>query len=151
MNWSSIIKQNISRMLFLVYFSIYAVSPLSLTLTSQNALEICSSNSPNPPTKNLHIFMWEIIFSKLTKCNDTGNDHAGAGIKALIKKARAILPEDIGKISSSLQKASLNEPISFHTIEILPQYFPDNEIRQTTKAISSLYACHSPPFYKLNS
>ena len=147
----NLIKQNISRVLFLIYFSIYAVSPLSHTLTLQNDLELYSSNRSNHSTNNLHIFVWEIIFSKLTRWNETSNDHEGTGVRTLIRKARAILPEDISKKSSSLQKASLIEPMSFYTSQISSQYFLHYGVRRTTKAIGPLYAGHSPPFYNRQS
>lgn len=139
-------SQNIARAFFLAYFLVYAISPLSRTLTPQNAPELASSNSANYSTSHLHIFIWEVIFSRLTHSYDTNNDKEGAGVRVLIKKARAILPEDISKKGSSQERASLIESLFFSPVQISLQCFTEDESRQPLLVIGSLYSGHSPPF-----
>ncbi len=139
-------SQNIARVLFLAYFLVYAISPLSRTLMPQNAPELVSSSSANYSTSHLHIFIWEVIFSRLTHGYDANNDREGAGVRVLIKKARAILPEDISKKSNSQERASLIEFLFCSPIQISSQYFIEDESWQPAIVTGSLYSGHSPPY-----
>lgn len=139
-------KINISKILFLLYFLVYAISPLSHTLTPQNSYQLHSSNELNASTNNLRIFMWEIIFSKLTGSDESRNDHDSSENRVLLRKARAILPENISGKSISQERASLVESLAIPRAQTSSLYLMIDEVRQPAGAINSLYSGNSPPF-----
>jgi hypothetical protein len=137
--------QYVLRYLFLLYFPVYAISPLSQTLAPQTVRELYSSNRAIPSMNSLHIFVWEMIFSKLSGGDNDNNDHEGAGVRILIRKARAILPENIDGKNIFQEKVSLIKPVFYYPSQTLSQYFMDDHVRHTAEVVS-LYSGHSPPF-----
>lgn len=85
-------KQPILGYLFLIYYVVYAVSPLSYTYTVKRIVEgISTANGTSGPQKRLNIFLLELICSKLDSKKDL--DQNNATDRVLIRKSRAILPE----------------------------------------------------------
>ncbi len=88
--------------LLLIYFVIYAISPLSYT-TNKTAEGICAAKRPSDSETNLNIFLLEVICSKMDAKN---TDHASSTGRVLTKKIRAILPEDANSIFEPLGLAT---------------------------------------------
>lgn len=93
-------KKNIFSLIFLSYFFIYALSPLSYTFTAKN------DKAPHV-THNLNIFLWELVFTELVSRNDTS--HTNSTDSILFRKARAILPQDTNTRNLPLENASAAE------------------------------------------
>jgi len=87
-------KKYIFSLVFLFYFFIYAISPLSYTFTAKKAFRnVNFSGSPHCISENTNIFFWEIICKNLVA--KSNNHQSNSTDRILFKKARAILPEDI--------------------------------------------------------
>jgi hypothetical protein len=80
--------------LFLIHFISYAASPLSYNFPGHRAGEHVSSPAEAPvPGKTIHIFLWELICAQLSVTQT--DDNEDSPVRILIKKARAIIPQNI--------------------------------------------------------
>ena len=86
-------KQAIISCLFLIYYIVYAISPLSYTYSVKTIVKGISAEKGTPyPQKRLNIFLLELICSKIDANKDV--DQNNATDRVLIRKTRAILPEN---------------------------------------------------------
>jgi hypothetical protein len=100
MNYTLFVKRSAERneysvlgCLLLVYFVIYAISPLSYTYTvSKIAERVCAAKGKTDLEKNFSIFLLEAICARIDAKKNI--DQANSGVKVLVRKARAILPEN---------------------------------------------------------
>jgi hypothetical protein len=78
--------------LLLIYFAIYATSPLSYSFAVSKISErVYPAKGKTDLGKNFSIFLLEVICARIDAKKDI--DQANSGVKVLIRKARAILPE----------------------------------------------------------
>jgi len=139
-------KQIIFTTLFLIYFIVYAISPLSGTFTGKS--DITNSSVPRRAVsfaENLHIWSWELIFSEFSEKDNSSHSPSRVGV--LIRKARAIIPEDTVMKSLPLEK---NVLIPKNLLP-LPVDLPSGvtvffSIGRNLKGFCSLYSGLSPPF-----
>ncbi len=88
-------KRFILSSLFLVYYVVYAISPLCYTCSVKRIVDGLDGASGMPASlHNLHIFLVEVICAKVDSINE--NDHANSTVRVLISKKRAVLPENAG-------------------------------------------------------
>jgi len=86
-------KQVILSSLFLIYYVVYAISPLSYTYSVKKIVDrIGDANGVSASLNNLNIFLLEVICAKIDPTKEI--DHANSTVRVLIRKARAILPEN---------------------------------------------------------
>ena len=138
-------KRNISIILFLIFFFVYAVSPLYHILDPQIDHEIFSTAGPNFPDNNIQILVWEIIFSRLSG-NEAGNsDGTSEGSMVLVRKVRAILPHIIVVSSTLQEKAGLRGTFRIYPSLTSLQYLAENKSMHPARTIRSLNPGHSPP------
>ena len=86
-------KQVILSSLFLIYYVFYAISPLSYTYSGKKIIDrIGDATGVSASLNNLNIFLLEVICAKIDPTKEI--DHANSTVRVLIRKARAILPEN---------------------------------------------------------
>jgi hypothetical protein len=86
-------KQGIISSLLLIYFVVYAISPLSYTYSIKKIVDkIGDTNGMSASLKNLNIFLLDVICAKIDSPKNI--DHADSTVRVLFRKARAILPEN---------------------------------------------------------
>jgi hypothetical protein len=131
--------------LFLSYFLTYAVSPLSgqcpaITVTSNIGVLDNASSAVN----KINIFFWDLVCSKL--CRKYAGTPAEADVKLLMRKARAILPDDITKKIIPIEQdvsASSNDLHDFRYAFSRIAISHDNQ--RPITLFNHLYSGHSPP------
>jgi hypothetical protein len=104
-------KQVILSSLCLIYFFVYAISPLSYTYTVKEIVDtICTANETFDSGKNPNIFLLEVICAKI----DTKKkiSQINSTVTVFIRKARAILPEIVNSRFASVETLKLSEDIS---------------------------------------
>ena len=102
-------KRSILSALLLVYFVVYAMSPLCGTYTGKKIVDgICTANGTSYSGENLNILLLEIICARI----DVKKDQSHSTVRVLIRKARAILPENVNLSFASLGLVTLFEDIS---------------------------------------
>ncbi|MDA8084489.1 MAG: hypothetical protein M0024_12600 [Nitrospiraceae bacterium] len=139
-------RQQFLRLLFIVYFIVVATSPLSRTVAPQFAQEEYSSGAPHPSAENLHVYLWDVVFSRLIHCHGNDGAHTDNGNRVFARGARAIVDEDPDEKNVSPDNAALHEPESLSPAHTPSQCAPENESRRIADATRSLYSGPSPPF-----
>jgi hypothetical protein len=87
-------KKYIFSTIFLLYFIVFAISPLSYSYTARKmARNFSAPDKVFCLSKGIDIFFWELICKKLVSKNDISHSDSPATI--FFRKARAILSEDI--------------------------------------------------------
>jgi len=86
-------KKYLFSSIFLFYFIVYAISPLSYPYTAKKTGgKFRSSDKTSCLSKDLDIFFWELICTKLVPKKAVPHS---SSTTILLRKARAILPEDL--------------------------------------------------------
>jgi hypothetical protein len=86
-------KQVILSSLFLAYYVVYAISPLSYTCSVKRIVDRLDGTSGMPASSNnLHIFLMDAICAKMDSINE--NDTTNSTVTLLLTKKRAVLPEN---------------------------------------------------------
>lgn len=86
-------KQLILSSLFLIYYVVYAISPLSYSINVKKKVDrIGDANGMSASLNNLNIFLLEVICAKIDTKKDF--DQSNSTVTVFIRKARAILPEN---------------------------------------------------------
>jgi hypothetical protein len=86
-------KQVILSFLFLAYYVIYAISPLSYTCGVKRIVDRLDGTNGMPASlNNLHIFLMDAICAKMDSINE--NDTTNSTVTLLLSKKRAVLPEN---------------------------------------------------------
>jgi len=142
---SSINKKRIFVLLFLFYFLSYAVSPLSYNFTGQHTSENISLSHKAPLfTKNVRIFLWELVCARFSVAKDDPNTDSTCRI--LIKKARAIMPQNtFAKLTPSGESA-LTIDICLFLLLLSISPLQNRYNSQSRKGFSPLYRDRSPPY-----
>ncbi len=87
-------KQVILSSLFLVYFVVYAISPLSYTYDVKKIVgSVGYANGMSASLNSLTIFLVEVIRAQLDSMKEL--DHTNSTVTVLISKNRAVLPENV--------------------------------------------------------
>ncbi len=139
-------RQQFLRLLFIVYFIVVATSPLSRTVDPQFAREEYSSGAPHPSAENLHVYLWDVVFSRLIHCHDNDGSHTDNANRVFARGARAIVDEDPDEKNVSPDNAALHEPGSFSPAHTPSPCALENKCLRIADATSSLYSGPSPPF-----
>ena len=93
---------------FILYFFIYAISPLSHSLSTKNIIGTFPARDGAPGlSTSVNIFVWELICSKLSSGNTASSSDSNDRI--LFRKARAILPPDTNIKIAHLESVSVVE------------------------------------------
>jgi hypothetical protein len=87
-------KRHIFSMIFLVYFVVFAISPLSYPYTAKKMAQNFSAfDRTSCLSKGIDIFFVEFICAKLV--SGKGVPHSAASSAIILRKERAVLPEDV--------------------------------------------------------
>ncbi len=142
---SRVNKNSIFILLFSIYFLSYAVSPLSYSLTEQNASENISSAGKAPwPAKNIRIFLWELICAQFSVAEDDTSTHST--FRILVKKARAVIPQNtLAKLTPSVESA-ITIGICLFLLLLSLSPLQNRYNSRTRKGFSPLYRDRSPPY-----
>ncbi len=138
-------KRTLATLLFSVYFLLYAVSPLTYAVHEKKAGE-GSIESPDsaPSVRGLHYSLWEVITERSSARNSAGS-HNAAGTPILIKKKRAVVPEDD---TDGLNVSGQEAPMSGHALpprDVLVSRAVPDAPRNLPTGFHPIYAGHSPP------
>ena len=137
-------KRFILRLLFLILFSFYTISPISYIYASEKI----EKNISNPDgtcslSKKISICLWELIYTQLAPAdNDADTDSTE---RLLLKKKRAIIPKNLTPTSAHLENFSLAE-----NYFVLPscspiRFFIEHNASKPFRGAQSLHSGHSPP------
>ena len=138
-------KKQFSSLLLVIYFLAYSISPITYTLSNKHVPEqIYATNKESSGIKSVHILLWEFFLEKLASLEENSHDDGNASI--LIKKKRALAPEDAsGKLSLFKTTSVLKD----HCNPLAPTKYGLNVLRADTcgicKGFNPLYAGNSPP------
>lgn len=139
------------RMLFISYFLVYAVSPLSCAINSQGDCNVYSSGGTASHSGNLHIFVWEFIFSKLAWEDGPDNNPGDGMVTVLLRKSRAIVPENLtARIIFSQIVMGVADSVSTGAI-VSSEHLAEDEEQTHPCTVNPLYSGHSPPASDLPS
>lgn len=139
---SYINRRYIFSLFFFVYFIPYSISPLSYTYAPENIAEDGTIPGRIPFLgRNVHILLWELIYTKFVPKEDVPNAHSTEMV--IVKKARAIIPEN------TIAKVMPSEDVFVSGFSKA-----DNAILRLAIACYArgtsigyqLYSTHSPPF-----
>jgi len=138
-------KKQFSRLLLVIYFLAYSISPITYTLSAKQVPEhIYATNQESSSIKSIHILLWEFFIEKLSSVEENPHDDGNASI--LIKKKRALAPEDASDKLSLFKNASV--PKGCHN-PLAPATYSLHVLPANTcgiyKGFNPLYAGNSPP------
>lgn len=101
-------KQVFLSSLLLVYYVVYAISPLSYSFSVKKIVDrIGVANRMNASFNNLNILLLEVICSKIDPKKES--DHTNSTVRVLIRKTRAILPDNFNLRLAPLGNLTLFE------------------------------------------
>ncbi|OGW32426.1 MAG: hypothetical protein A2X54_08115 [Nitrospirae bacterium GWF2_44_13] len=139
-----VIKRFILRLLFLILFSFYTISPIAYVYASENIEKnIHNSDETYSLSEKFSIYLWELIYTQLASTdNDEDTDTT---TRLLLKKKRAIIPKNISPISQHIENFSLAE-----NYFVLPscspiRFFIEHNASKPFRGAQSLHSGHSPP------
>lgn len=122
---------HIFSLLFSIYFSVFAVSPLTYTYSCNDVAEQTDNS-----IKNIRLFVIDLLLSSLAKKDNMGqgNDSKSqsSSFNILLKKKRATLSSNKVEISSNVFKKTgpVTEAFTF-----LPETFPAISALQDNKPV----------------
>ena len=126
-------KKYLFSSIFLFYFIVYAISPLSYPCTAKKiAGNFRSSDKTSCLSKDLDIFFWELICTKLVSRKDVS--HSSSTARILFRKARAILPEDLNTKIVDSEDVSIAEgylaPVSYPLSKLAILYYGQGPLEE---------------------
>jgi len=138
-------KKQFFKLLLVIYFLAYSISPLTYTLSDKQVSQrIHATNKESSNIKSVHILLWEFFIERLTSMEE--NSHNDGNASVLIKKKRALAPENESEKlylfkNTSVPKDSYN-PLAptRYCLNVLPI-----NILGIYNAVNPLYAGNSPP------
>ena len=137
-------KQTIICCLFLIYYIVYAISPLSSTYTYKNIVEgISTANGTADPQKRLNIFLLELIYSRIDAKKDA--DQNNETERVLIRKARAILPENANSRFAPLVTLALFEGLNLLSDNSVSGSLVSSNQQKPKWQFNTLHSGLSPP------
>jgi hypothetical protein len=138
-------KKRVFKLLLAAYFLVYSISPLTYTFLNKPVHEgIYATHNGSPGIINIHILLWESIIDSLSALEE--NPHSAGDVSILIKKKRALAPENATRKLSSYKNASMPQdfvdPLALAAVSINSRsdLFP-----VIYKGFNPVYAGHSPP------
>lgn len=138
-------KNRFFKLLLVIYFLAYSISPLTYTLSDKQVpRSVYSTNKESASVKSVHILLWEFFIEKLSSMEENSHNDRNASI--LIKKKRALAPENASGKLSSFKNASVPKdcynPLAptTYSLNVLPA-----NILGIYKGFNPLYAGNSPP------
>lgn len=136
-------KQQIFSLAVVIYFFIYASSPLLYTSDKRGQAQSRSATKKAAAlSADLHIFIYDLIFSTLT--SERGKETSGPISGFLSLKKRAILSDDSASTLTRLNdEAELNEHLTFSTdfSSSISTVSADNSCENFPR---SFQGCHRP-------
>ena len=139
-----VIKRFILRLLFLILFSFYMVSPIYYIYASEK-IEKNSNNSDEACSlsKKISICLLELIYTQLASTdNDIDTD---ATARLLLKKKRAVIPKNEAPQSPHLKNFSLPENYLFFSSRSPIRFFVRHNQSKSFNGAQPLYSGLSPP------
>jgi hypothetical protein len=136
-------RKRILSLVFLLYFSVYASSPLLSFRDGQMSLRGCDeADSPSGYSKNFHIYLYDLICSNLFPRNNAGVPKAAAGV--ILLKKRAVLSDETAKLIrlSDASGQDNNPPFLNYYVTVL---LPSRPSIISAWIPSNLYPGLSPP------
>lgn len=136
-------RKNAISFLFLLYFLLYAVTPLSFSLISNTSHDLCLREFQND-TKSFHLYIFDVICSQISNCS-VKQHHDSSQQLILLKKKRAILPEEETERSlQALCAIVIDNEILFFDHPVQFSFVIDNELI-TSKSFRLSFSGLSPP------
>jgi hypothetical protein len=108
--------------------------------------EPCYTNKgPVSGIKSLHILLWDILIKKVASPHEASQNQGQGTI--LIRKKRALLPEDSVAKALSFEQASVTNSRNIPRVQtICSRIYPRVVLPGIRKGFHPVYAGHSPPF-----
>ena len=133
------------KLLLVIYFLAYSISPLTYTLSHKQASEhICAPDKESSGIKSAQILLWESFMERLSSLEE--NPHSNGDASILIKKKRALAPENVSAKLFLLKNTPA--PKDFCKPPV-PMAYGSNVIPANVldicKGFNPLYAGNSPP------
>jgi len=141
----SVDKKIYFKLILAVYFLVYSISPLTYTLSDRQASERSfATQKESSSITSAHILLWEFFIERLSSLEE--NSHNDGNDSVLIKKKRALAPEDASGKLLLLKNASVpkdvHEPLApiTYSLNVVPDDIPG-----IYEGFNPLYAGNSPP------
>jgi hypothetical protein len=138
-------KKQVFRLLLVIYFLVYSISPLTYTFSDKPVPESISATNKEPSSiKSIHLLLWEFLRDSVSSVEE--NSHTDGNASILIKKKRAIAPENAsGRLflckNVSVPKESHDPSVpSTDSVNVQPANF-----HGIYKGFNPVYTGHSPP------
>jgi hypothetical protein len=138
-------KKQYFKLLLVIYFLVYSISPLTYTLSDKQEPESAyATNKKSSNIKSDQLLLREFFIERLSSTEENSHNNGNASI--LIKKKRAIVPENASGKLSLFKNASVledfNEPLApaAYSLNVLSE-----NIVGIYKGFNPLYAGNSPP------
>lgn len=132
------------RLLFLILFSFYTISPISYIYASEKIEKnISNSDESYSLSKKISICLWELIYTQLATADDEADTDSTE--RFLLKKKRAIIPKNLTPTSAHLENFSLVK-----NYFVLPSCSPirfliEHNASKPFREAQYLHSGHSPP------
>ncbi len=138
-------NKHIFKLLLVIYFLAYSVSPLTYTLSDkQISKSFHATNKESSNIKSVHVLLWEFLIDRLSSAEDPHNNGSAS---ILIKKKRALAPENDSVKLLSFKDASVSKDFydpfvpTIHNSSVLPVH-----IFGISAGFNLVYTGNSPPF-----
>ncbi|HTZ18595.1 MAG TPA: hypothetical protein VMB78_09175 [Dissulfurispiraceae bacterium] len=90
-------RKRIVSFVFLLYFSVYAASPICSFIDKRASLRGCGeAESPADYSRDFHIYLYDLICSNLFDWNNAGAQKTASGV--ILLKKRAVLSDETAKL-----------------------------------------------------
>jgi hypothetical protein len=138
-------KKHFFKLLLVIYFLVYSISPLTYTRSNKQVPEhIYATNKESSSIKSVQILVWEFFLEGPSSIEETSHTDGNASI--LIKKKRALAPENASNKlffsnNMSVPKDCYNPfATTSYSLKVLPA-----NILGIYRGFNPLYAGNSPP------
>jgi len=138
-------KKQYLKLFLVIYFLVYSISPLTYTLSDKQVSESdYATNKKSSNIKSDQLLLPEFFIERVSSTEENAHNNRNASI--IIKKKRAIVPENAsGKLSLFKNTSVLEgfyDPLAptIYSLNILPE-----NILSIYKGFNPLYAGNSPP------
>ncbi len=137
-------KKRFTNFFFLLYFLVYAITPLSYSFINKSSGNSLLDKSQYNTT-NFHLYTLDVICSYISNLSSAqSNDFSSQFI--LLRKKRAILPEeDLQKSLKPVHCAVINNDGIFFESPVLSSFVLNKETKPS-KSFSSSFSGLSPPY-----
>ncbi len=139
-------KKQFFKLFLAFYFLFFSISPLTYALSDKQVPEIIYATvKKSPSIKSVHLLPWASVTERRSSAEETS--HANGKTRVLVKKHRAIVPEDSSEKISLFTYTSV--PTSDFYTPLAPTSYSLNVTSENTlkpnKGFNPLYAGNSPP------